>query len=401
MSRIDELIAGLCPDGVEYRPLRDVGIWQGGGTPSKHNTDYWRGGTIPWVTSKDMGAFDLSDTEDYITESAVEGSAAKIIPPNSVAIVMRSGILKHTLPVSLVPFVATVNQDLRALTCHDDVMPRYALHVLRANAGSILVTCRKVGGTVESIDAKRLMAFRIPVPPLEVQREIVRVLDAFTQLEAELEAELEARRRQYAHYRDALLTFPEGGVRWATLGELGRVSMCKRVFKSDTSADGEIPFFKIGTFGSTPDAFISRQLYEDYRARYSFPKKGDVLISAAGTIGRAVIYDGEPAYFQDSNIVWIDHDESLVTNAYLRYWYSVIDWTTDGGTIRRLYNENIRRAKIALPPLEEQARIVAILDQFDALVNDLSSGLPAELAARRSQYEYYRDRLLTFKEAAA
>jgi type I restriction enzyme S subunit len=137
-----------------------------------------------------------------------------------------------------------------------------------------------------------------------------------------------------------------------------------------------------------------------YRGRYSFPKKGDVLISAAGTIGRAIPYDGKPAYFQDSNIVWVDNDESLVKNSYLRYWYRMIDWSTDGGTIRRLYNENIRRARIAVPSLAEQDRIVAILDKFDALVNDLSIGLPAELNARHRQYEHYRDRLLTFPEAA-
>jgi len=177
--------------------------------------------------------------------------------------------------------------------------------------------------------------------------------------------------------------------------------MCKRVFKSDTTPEGDVPFFKIGTFGGEPDAFISRTLYEEYRARYPFPKKGDVLISAAGTIGRALPYDGKPAYFQDSNIVWIANDESLATNAFLRHWYRVIDWTTDGGTIQRLYNQNIRRARIPLPALEQQARIVAILDKFDALVNDLSVGLPAELAARRAQYEHYRDKLLTFEEAVA
>lgn len=125
-------------------------------------------------------------------------------------------------------------------------------------------------------------------------------------------------------------------------------------------------------------------------------KRGDVLISAAGTIGRTVPYDGEPAYFQDSNIVWIDSDESIVLNSYLCHWYRVIEWATDGGTIRRLCNENIRKARIAIPSLEEQQYIVELLDRFDALVNDLSSGIPAELVTRRKQYENYRDRLLTF-----
>ena len=169
--------------------------------------------------------------------------------------------------------------------------------------------------------------------------------------------------------------------------------------KAETSADGDVPFFKIGTFGKEPDAFISQEKYDEYRKAFSFPKKGDVLISAAGTIGRTVIYDGEPAYYQDSNIVWIDNDERKVLNKYLYYCYSMKPWSiSTGGTIARLYNDNISKARIPVPPLEEQARIVAILDRFNALCNDLSSGLPAEIEARRKQYEYYRDRLLTFRE---
>ncbi len=258
---------------------------------------------------------------------------------------------------------------------------------------------RFISGTkVRRISGDALARIKIPVPPLPVQQEIVRILDEFSQLEAELEAELESRRRQYEHYQERLLSFSDSDVKWMTLGDLGPVSMCKRVFKSETSPSGDIPFFKIGTFGRSPDAYISRELYEAYKRRYSFPKSGDILISAAGTIGRAIVYDGTPAYFQDSNIVWIDNDESIVSNAYLYYWYRVVQWATDGGTIKRLYNNNVRRARIAVPSLCEQHRIVLILNDFDALVNDLSIGLPAELAARRKQYEHYRDKLLTFKE---
>ena len=102
-----------------------------------------------------------------------------------------------------------------------------------------------------------------------------------------------------------------------TLGAIGNVAMCKRIFKEETTATGDIPFYKIGTFGRKPDAYISSHTYSEYRAKYPFPKRGDVLISASGTIGRRVRYDGEPAYFQDSNIVWIDNDEKKVLNDYL------------------------------------------------------------------------------------
>ena len=175
--------------------------------------------------------------------------------------------------------------------------------------------------------------------------------------------------------------------------------MCKRIMKSETSSTGDVPFFKIGTFGGEPNAYITKDTFEKYKKEYSYPKKGDILISAAGTIGRTVVFDGKPAYFQDSNIVWIDNDESLVLNSYLYYYYQLQPWkASTGGTIARLYNDNIRDALISVPSLAEQKRIVGILDRFDTLCNDLTSGLPAEIEARQKQYEYYRDKLLNFKK---
>ena len=185
------------------------------------------------------------------------------------------------------------------------------------------------------------------------------------------------------------------------LGEIGSVNMCKRIMKSETNTQGGIPFYKIGTFGKQADAYISKETFEKYSTLYPYPKKGDVLISAAGTIGRTIIFDGQSAYYQDSNIVWLNHDESIVLNKYLYYYYQLQPWAiSTGGTIPRLYNENILKAKISVPPLEEQKRIIAILDRFDKLCNDISEGLPAEIEARQRQYEYYRDKLLTFEEIA-
>ncbi|WP_237004317.1 restriction endonuclease subunit S [Helicobacter pylori] len=149
------------------------------------------------------------------------------------------------------------------------------------------------------------------------------------------------------------------------LGDVGKPCMCKRVMKHQTTRYGEIPFYKIGTFGNTADAFISKKLFLEYKTKYSFPKKGDILISASGTIGRAVIYDGKPAYFQDSNIVWIDNDETLVKNDFLFYAYSNIKWNTEHTTILRLYNDNFRNTLIPLPPLNEQIAIANILSDVD------------------------------------
>ncbi len=159
--------------------------------------------------------------------------------------------------------------------------------------------------------------------------------------------------------------------------------MCKRIFKEETTANGEIPFYKIGTFGKEPDAFIPIQTYNEYRARYPFPKKGDVLISASGTIGRRVRYDGEPAYFQDSNIVWIDNDEKQVLNDYLYHFYGACAWnSTKGATISRLYNDNLRRISIGFPKsLQEQRRIVVQLNTLSGETQRLSQLYNRKLAA--------------------
>ncbi len=193
---------------------------------------------------------------------------------------------------------------------------------------------------------------------------------------------------------ELIAEFCPDGVEYKTLGDIGSVCMCKRIFKEQTESVGDIPFFKIGTFGGTPNAFISREIYDEYIEKYSFPKKGDVLISAAGTIGRIVVYDGEPAYFQDSNIVWIDNNERIILNTFLYYFYSLGKWaTSEGGTIARLYNDNIRKTRIPVPPLPVQREIVRILDIFTTL--------EAELEARKKQYVYYRDELFAFSDDVA
>lgn len=252
--------------------------------------------------------------------------------------------------------------------------------------------------------SNQMAKIQIPVPPLSIQNEIVRILDTFTGLTAELTAELTARKKQYNYYRDQLLNSEKNEVELKPLGEIGEVRMCKRILKEQTSDVGEIPFYKIGTFGKDPDAYISKELFDEYKARYNYPRMGDVLISASGTIGRSVIFNGIDAYFQDSNIVWIENNEKQVLNKYLFYCYQIAKWEiAEGGTIQRLYNDNLKKTKIPVPypndtkkSLEEQKRIVSILDKFDTLTTSLTEGLPKEIELRQKQYEYYRDMLLTF-----
>ena len=154
------------------------------------------------------------------------------------------------------------------------------------------------------------------------------------------------------------------------LGDVGKVCMCKRIFANQTSNTGEVPFFKIGTFGKEADAYISKGLYEDYKQRFSYPQKGDVLISAAGTLGRTIVFEGKDAYFQDSNIVWLDTDKELLCNEYLYHYYKVIKWgASEGSTIARLYNGIICNTHIALPDVEEQKQIATVLSELDELMS--------------------------------
>ncbi len=158
-------------------------------------------------------------------------------------------------------------------------------------------------------------------------------------------------------------------------GNLCSVAMCKRIFKHQTSPQGDIPFYKIGTFGATPDAFISRALFEEYKKKYNYPQKGDILISAAGTIGRVVEYTGEECYYQDSNIVWLKHSDQL-SNAFLKQLYPIINWSSlEGATIKRLYNGNILDTSFRLPLIAEQKLIATFFTTLDAHLSASTSRL--------------------------
>ncbi len=175
-----------------------------------------------------------------------------------------------------------------------------------------------------------------------------------------------------------------------TLGSLGKISMCKRILKEETSESGDIPFYKISTFGGIADAFISKDIFEKYRETYSYPKIGDVLISAAGTLGKTVIFDGKPSYFQDSNIVWVDNDEKTVINSFLYYFYQTNPWIkTTGSTINRLYNNDIKNLEISFPDLIKQQSIAAVLSALDKKIT-LNKQINARLEEMaKTLYDYW------------
>lgn len=412
MSRIDALIAKHCPDGVRYEPLADIGDWYGGGTPSKSRLDFWRNGTIPWVSPKDMGRSVIDTTEDYITNEAIKASATKLVPSNSVAVVVRSSILDRILPIALIPVSVALNQDMKAVVPRDGILSGYIAHVLRSSGPEILRVARKTGGSVASIESSKLFSFRIPIPPLQVQREIVKVLDAYTKLLAELEveltAELESRRWQYKYYRDALLTFGDQDVPWATMSDVGEFFRGRRFTKDDYVPDGIacIHYGDIYTQYGTATTTTVSNVRSDMTSSLRFAKPGDLVIAGVGEtvedVGKAVAWlgDGEVAIHDDC----FTFRHSL-NPKFVSYYFQTAAFHAEKNKfvarakVKRLSADNLGKLAIPVPSLDEQEHIVAILDKFDALVNDLFNGLPAEIKARRQQYAHYRDRLLSFREA--
>ncbi len=380
MKNLETLIQELCPNGVEFVKLGDCCSFKRGTTITAKNAIP---GDVPVLAGGQKPAYYHNEANRTGETIVVAGSGA------------YAGFVSYwTIPVFL--------SDSFSVEPDDRLVVKFVYYFLKNIQQKIFAT--KKGSGVPHVHGSSIEKFEIPLPPIEVQTEIVRILDKFTSLEAELEAELDCRKRQYEYYRDKLLSFDNVGGQEVTIskiGDIGRICMCKRIMKNQTNSESGIPFYKIGTFGKVADAYISNDVYEEYKKLYSYPKKGDILMSASGTIGRTVVFNGKPSYFQDSNIVWVDNDETKVFNSYLNYYYQIIEWKTQGGTIKRLYNNLLAGATIKYPSLEEQHRIVSILDRFESLTTSLQSGLPAEIAARRQQYEHYRDKLLTFKRKGA
>ena len=164
------------------------------------------------------------------------------------------------------------------------------------------------------------------------------------------------------------LRFPEFSGEWkkCKLGDLCNVLMCKRILVSQTNTEDGVPFYKIGTIGSTPDVYISKELFDDYKVKYNYPRKGEVMITCAGTVGKCVVYDGEDAYFQDSNIVWIDNPTQYISNGFLFHLLSKVDWRKlNSTTIIRIYNDDLRNLKMSYPRKEEQQKISHLLSLLD------------------------------------
>ena len=220
------------------------------------------------------------------------------------------------------------------------------------------------GSTVNNLNKELVGNTVVTIPTIKEQRVLGQYLETLDNL-------ITLHQREFAFLckeKSKKFRYIKNAWEQRKLWEIGSVSMCRRIFKEQTSENGEIPFYKIGTFGGEADAFISRELFEEYKAKYQYPKKGDILISASGSIGRTVVFTGKNEYFQDSNIVWLNHDKHL-DNSFLKCFYSIVKWAgIEGSTIKRLYNDNILNTAITLPSVEEQQKIGAYFENLDNLI---------------------------------
>ena len=409
MSKLEQLIEELCPDGVEYVYLKNVIIsLKTGLNPRKNFILNTKDAINYYVTVREIvnGKVVFFDKTDKINDEGLLLINNRSNLEKGDILFSGTGTVGRTAVLEDSPINWNIKEGIYAMKPNQEIIcSKYLGYILNSSDICSCYSKKIVGSPVCSLPMAELKKIQIPLPPLQVQHEIVRILDTFSEYTTELTEELTMRKKQYEYYRDNLFSFDSCEYEQRLLGEIGEVRMCKRILKEQTLDIGDIPFYKIGTFGKEANAYISQELFEEYKSKYNYPKIGDVLISASGTIGRTVVFDGKDAYFQDSNIVWIENDESIVLNKYLFHFYKIAKWyIAEGGTIQRLYNDNLKKTNILVPypndkekSLTEQQRIVDILDRFDTLYNDISKGLPGEIEARQKQYKYYRDKLLTFK----
>lgn len=399
LNYIEKLVAELCPGGVEYVNLEQcVEKNYGGGTPSKSKEEYWDG-SIPWASVGDLSVpgISLDTTRAKITPLGLENSSTNIVPAGSVVVAIK--ISPGNMKVTGID--TAINQDLRGLTLLGNISARYLTYYFK----TLKFTGR--GTIVKSITNSSLMHTKIPLPPVEVQNAIVEILDKFTKLEAELEAELAARRAQYEYYRKLLLEDITNrvSVERVELSEIFDISNGYTPKKSVSSYwdDGNVPWFRMEDIRRN-GRVLSESLIKVHESAVKksglFPENS-IIVATSATIGEhALIKIPFLCNQRFTALVLKEKYINKLDRKFLFYYCFVLDeWcrnNTTQSSFASVDMKGFRKFVFPVPSLTDQERIVSILDTFDALVNDISSGLPAELEARRKQYEYYRDRLLTF-----
>ena len=403
MSKLQDLINRLCPNGVEYIKLKYISQI---GTGSSDKKDAVSDGQYPFfVRSKNIERHNHFEYNEEAVIIPGEGGIGEIF---------------HYIngPYALHQRVYRIHfTDRRIIT-------KYAYYYLY-NHFKKFIAAKAVNATVTSIRKPMIEEFPLAVPPIEVQEEIVKILDRFAEYAAELQAELQARKEQYEYYRNLLLSFNPsasddeptlttwGGhsykIAWKTMGEIGKFIRGNGLQKKDftDSGVGCIHYGQIythyGTFATETKSFVNSKLAE----RLLRVRPGDIILACTSEnvedVGKAVAWLGNEDIVTGGHSVVFKHSENPKFIAYFlqtRLFFQQKKKYAYGAKVIDIKTEDLAKILIPIPPLELQEKIVAILDRFETLVNDLTQGLPAEIAAVREQYEYYRNKLLTFKQLA-
>ena len=405
MSRIQQLLDELCPAGVEFGELREVAAY------SKTRVD----------------ASELDETTFVGVDNLLPNKQGRVdayYSPNSARLtayragdILLGNIRPYLRKVWLADSSGGCSGDVLAVriaqSYSSHLIPAYLYYLLSSESFFAYNMQHAKGAKMPRGNKDAIMRFPIPVPPVEVQREIVRILDTFSALETELEAELEARRRQYEHYRDAIMAFGDG-VRRSRMADLGFIfGGLTGKAKADFS-NGNARFVSyvnvLNHIAVDLDAQDFVRIEPGERQRTL--RRGDILFTGSSEtpddVGLSSVVTAElaqPIYLNSFTIGFRPSDADLIDPEFAKHLFrsepmrKQIVRTANGVTRFNVSKARLAQVEVPLPTLPEQRRIANLLDKLDALVSDLSVGLPAELAARRRQYEYYRDRLLTFEEA--
>ncbi|HDV3038600.1 TPA: restriction endonuclease subunit S [Escherichia coli] len=404
MSYLEKLLDGV---EVEWKSLGEIATKiYSGGTPDTKRIEYWENGTIPWMSSGEVNLKNIERTEKYITEAGLNNSSAKLVPRNSVVIAL-AGQGKTRGKVARIRIALATNQSLAALTFDEKKFSSdYVFHFLETQYESLRQISSGNSGR-GGLNLQMISAYKIPIPcpgnpekSLAIQSEIVRILDKFTELTAELTAELSMRKKQYNYYRDQLLSFDEEQekpiyqeklldgveVEWLPLSDLARIRNGK---DHKSLSEGEFPVYGSGGIMRYVDTYA-----------YNKPS---VLIPRKGSLGNLFFID-VPFWTVDT-IFYTEIDEAQIRPKYLYYFLTTVGLgeMNQAGGVPSQTQSVLNKLKIPIPcpdnpekSLAIQSEIVRILDKFDTLTNSITEGLPREIELRQKQYEYYRDLLFSF-----